>query len=727
MTARSKPAPPTSAPARSGGVLAALDRLDRRLRAAIVRNERVAELQGAGAAFRGLYLDRVDVDRLLGEEPGRPRLGIDGQDPEPLVTDPLTTAWRALAETCRLSPFDLDVVLVALAPELDLRYELLYAYLQDDVTRRRPTVDLALDLLCSSWEGKLRRRARFAPDAPLVGGRVLHLGGDRDQVEPPLLARALRLDGQVVTLLLEQDTADARLTHACRMVDPPADPGLWEIRGDVMRVLLALLDAADRRHRPLRLQLCGRRGAGKRRVAGSLARRRGVRLAVVDLERLLADPDPFAQTLPLALREASWRGAVAYLAGTDALQAPERSAERRVLQEALAGPWPLVLLSGERPWTAAEGGETRIVAVPLADLDVPQATGWWHRSLAHAGAAVDGDGVDAVAARFRLGPGEIERAVAHAVQAAQWRAVEGGAGIDNGSGPTAADLLAGARAGSAPDLADLARKIESHHGWDDIVLPADARAQLREIADRLTCRHRVLDQWGFARTLPASAGTTALFTGPSGTGKTMAAEILARDVGLDLYAVDLSGVVSKYVGETEKNLARVFSAAERSGAILFFDEAEALFGRRSEVRDSHDRYANIETAYLLQRMERYDGLAVLATNLRGNLDSSFLRRLAFSVPFPFPDEEARRDIWAGIWPAETPLADDVDLDLLAREFTLSGGNIRNVAVAAAFLAAAGEEPVAMRHLLRALRREYQKLGKPFDDSGRPGAGGAGAP
>jgi SpoVK/Ycf46/Vps4 family AAA+-type ATPase len=243
------------------------------------------------------------------------------------------------------------------------------------------------------------------------------------------------------------------------------------------------------------------------------------------------------------------------------------------------------------------------------------------------------------------------------------------------------------------------------------VLPADSLAQLEEICRRVTAGPRVLADWGFARKLSLGRGVSALFAGPSGTGKTMAAEILAAELGLDLYRIDLAGVVSKYIGETEKNLDRVFAAAEDAGAILFFDEADALFGKRSEVRDSHDRYANIEISYLLQKMEDYEGIAILATNLRQNLDDAFVRRLAFTVHFPFPDEASRRRIWAGVWPAETPRAPDLDLDLLARQFKLSGGGIHNAALAAAFLAASDGGMVTMAHVLHAIRREQQKAGK----------------
>ena len=282
--------------------------------------------------------------------------------------------------------------------------------------------------------------------------------------------------------------------------------------------------------------------------------------------------------------------------------------------------------------------------------------------------------------------------------------------------PTLDDLSAAARAQTGQALAALTRRIEPAARWDDLVVPDDTMAQLRELCRRSVGRRRVLDEWGFGRKLSRGRGVNALFAGPSGTGKTMAAEIIAAELGLDLYAIDLAGVVSKWIGETEKNLDRIFRAAEDADAVLFFDEADSLFGKRSEVRDSHDRYANIEISYLLQKMEEYDGLAILATNLRQNLDEAFLRRLAFTIIFPFPEEADRRRIWQVIWPAEMPMGDDVDLDSLARQFKLSGGQIKNIALAAAHLAAAEGKPLMMAHLRHATRREYQKLGKVLSEA-----------
>jgi SpoVK/Ycf46/Vps4 family AAA+-type ATPase len=276
---------------------------------------------------------------------------------------------------------------------------------------------------------------------------------------------------------------------------------------------------------------------------------------------------------------------------------------------------------------------------------------------------------------------------------------------------TARDLQDACRLHSNQRLGSLARKIAPNGTWSDIVLPDDCMAQLHEICNHVKYREHVYDDWGFGRKLTLGKGLAVLFVGSSGTGKTMAAGIIAAELGLDLYKIDLSTVISKYIGETEKNLSRIFDEAETSNAILFFDEADALFGKRSEVRDSHDRYANVEVGYLLQRMEEYQGIAILATNFRKNMDDAFVRRLHFTVEFPFPDEADRHRIWQGIWPKDTPRDESVDLELLAARYEMTGGNIKNIALAAAFLAADDGEVVRMAHVAQAALREYQKTGK----------------
>lgn len=329
----------------------------------------------------------------------------------------------------------------------------------------------------------------------------------------------------------------------------------------------------------------------------------------------------------------------------------------------------------------------------------------WQAALSAAGVPRD-DAADvrAVAAKFRLTPGQIRAAARRAGDAARWR---------NPAAPaiTNHDLHAAARGQSAQALSRLAQKIEPVFHWQDIVLPAHTVQELRDILGAIKHREVVYGAWGMGRMMPLGRGLKVMFSGPSGTGKTMAAEILANELQLDLYKIDLSSIVSKYIGETEKNLAAIFHAAQASNALLFFDEADALFGKRSEVKDAHDRYANIEVAYLLQKMDEHDGAVILATNLTKNVDEAFMRRMHHTVEFPLPDAAHRERIWRQLFPAEAPVGRDVDFKFLAARFELAGGSIRNISLAAAFQAAGDGGVIAMAHLLRATAREHLKLGK----------------
>ncbi len=328
--------------------------------------------------------------------------------------------------------------------------------------------------------------------------------------------------------------------------------------------------------------------------------------------------------------------------------------------------------------------------------------------MKQSGVTLDEESLSVLAQRFRLTYAQIQDAARVSVGMAS--AIESNES-SNISNYAATSVVAAARAQCGHELAALATKINPKATWDDLILPEDAIAQLREVCDRVIHRDQVFNEWGFARKLSRGCGTPALFSGGSGTGKTMAAEVIANALGVDLYRIDLARMVSKYIGETEKNLDRVFTAAENANAILFFDEADALFGKRSEVKDAHDRYANIEVSYLLQKMEEYEGLSILATNLVDNLDQAFMRRLACHIYFPFPDEVARVQMWERAWPQGMPIGESVDRGLLAHELKIAGGNIKNIALGAAFNAAVNGGVVDMTHLSQAIGRELQKAGR----------------
>ncbi|HEX2927588.1 MAG TPA: ATP-binding protein, partial [Ruminiclostridium sp.] len=308
------------------------------------------------------------------------------------------------------------------------------------------------------------------------------------------------------------------------------------------------------------------------------------------------------------------------------------------------------------------------------------------------------------ASKFRFTPGQIKDALELAeLNAAGSKNIADGIGSDC--------LISACYQSGKSYLISKARKIESRYGWEDIILHDDAMELLKAACNQMKFRQTVFGDWGFGKRLSYGKGLSILFSGPPGTGKTMAAQVVAKELQLELYKVDISKLVSKYIGDTEKNLEEIFDEAQLSNAILFFDEADAIFGRRTEVKDSHDRHANVETAYLLQRMEEYEGITILATNYLKNIDEAFLRRFGFVIDFPFPDAAYREKIWRSMLPEETPAAENIDFSFIAKKFELSGGNIKNIVVSAAFIAAEKNESVGTCHIIKAALRELHKIGK----------------
>ena len=652
--------------------------------------------------YRGLYVGEEEVEDLLKREPGglafqgSNSLGAAMQECGPLMN---------LQHQFDLSMFELAIVVIALAREVDLRYERIYSYLQDDVTRRLPTVDLALSLLCESAGEKSVRREHFAADAQLQRNGLMRLIADPSQVQPPLLGHYIALEEQVTRMLLGQRGLDRRVAEMCKIERGSAALADLNLGPEIEHGIAHLVQEAWSASVPLNLYFYGPSAQVRRDVGLALAHDLNAPMLDVSMTAVLAVKDNVEGSLALLLREAQFQKAIAYLDGFEG-EVPEG------VFRALARHRGVVILSGRSAWVPLGRNDVTVVPVSFPMSDFAQRRDCWEGHLRAHDVRVDADVVDALADRFRLTPERIGEAVAMACDVARRRAAsEAGGGTV--LGPTTADLFAMARGESAHDLSTLARKVAPAYGWEDIVLPPTTLLELREICQWVEQRHRVLHKWGFDRKLSLGKGVTALFAGPSGVGKTMAAEVVASELQLELYKIDLSGVVSKYLGETEKNLDKIFTAAENANAILFFDEADALFGKRSEVRDSHDRYANIEISYLLQKMEQYEGIAILATNLRNNMDEAFVRRLQFIVEFVFPDAQLREQIWQGLFPPEAPREDRIDYETLS-QLRLAGGNIKNVVLGAAFLAAADAGPIGMRHLVRATQREYEKLGKPMD-------------
>jgi ATPase family associated with various cellular activities (AAA) len=655
----------------------------------------------------GLVVSDAQADRLLaGPDPGG-EANFHREDPTARrLSDDLATLDAALAGHRQaladagtpaaldtlgylfdLTAFEQDVLLLCLAPELDPAIERLYAYVQDDARRGFPTPHLACELFDAATPGG---RASLMPGAPLRRFRLITLEPGPAPAATPG-GRPLRLDERVGAYLQGADLGEERLDDLLQPV--PAAPLTADQRDLVEQVLCWTRSEAAQAGR-LVVRLVGP-AAVAAAVAWALTNRLGARLYRLDPARLPPAGPERQAVLSLLERETVLAQFAVYLdTGGD-----DDDAGLAELLERLDLPVLLVGSPEQRP----TGRAAITIRVPKPGPDGQREL--WRMALAGTDGQVGRDAIDAIVQQFDLGPREIVEAVAVAAGRAR-------PGEDGGHGIDADGLWQACRERGGLRLDDLARRIRPRYGWDDIVLPTDSLAQLKEIAAQVAVRPRVYEAWGFGRRLGPSRGISALFAGPSGTGKTMAAEILAGSLRLDLYRVDLAGVVSKYIGETEKNLRQVFDAAERSGAILCFDEADALFGTRSEVKDSHDRYANIEVDYLLQRMEDYRGLAILTTNRKAALDRAFLRRLRFLVEFPFPDADLRRRIWQRSFPPEAPVG-DLDWGALAR-LEIPGGNIRNIALNAAFLAARDDGDIALEHVLHAARREYAKTDKLLD-------------
>ena len=702
----------TNYPGRSG-LLNVFHRLDARLKRAILAAEAAYGPEAITHPYRGLQIQLDEVERLLQGTPGESILPPMGVELPPIALPPSSTVSQ-LQQAFGLSDFDIEIVTIALAPEVDLRYERLYAYLQDDVTRKRPSIDLALTLLCPNAPTKLDRRTHFAPDAPLLHHGLVQLVTDVQVPQAAALSQFIRLEPPVRRFLLQQPGLDPPLAVCCELLRPQAQK--WGLDTPLQQRLQALVQQTAEGHPLPYLYFQGQTGWGLRATALSLAAAANRPLLTVHVETAAALKLDWVPLLQRIWRDVRLLQGGLYLEGVDHLPA---LAQRALMQQLQPPQLPLVVMAGQPPWSSLTTLSIDAIAIPFHPPDFAQRRQLWQHHLAQAQMALPPAELDAIADRFRLTAGQIDQAVQAACTATRWQRLSTGnaaQGTDatdapDTLSPSPPDLFAAARTQSDQGLSTLAAKITPKYHWPDLILPPEPMRQLRAICHQVKYRPTVYGKWGFGQKLGLGKGLNALFSGVPGTGKTMAAEVIANELQLDLYKIDLSQVVSKYIGETEKNLDRIFTAAETANSILLFDEADALFGKRSEVKDAHDRYANLEVAYLLQKMEEFEGISLLTSNFRQNLDDAFVRRIRFIIEFPFPEAEYRHRIWQGIWPAQLPLAADVDLQRLADHVKLAGGNIRNIALAAAFLAAETPEPVTMNHLVRATRRELQKMGR----------------
>jgi SpoVK/Ycf46/Vps4 family AAA+-type ATPase len=676
--------------------------------------------------FRGLYISEVDIEQIqrnpgFGSRQGiyqdirlerlyeiaEIRKEIDIKKIESLNIG-RELRLHTLSELFGLDSSEIDIILIGLAPELDLKYEKLYSYLQNNVTKKKPTVDLVLNLLFETIEEKIKARAYFSPTAPLRKNHLVNLLEGEENAGLSLISSFIKIDERIINFLLGFNEMDLKIRDFSYLIKPKKTFDDLILSPDFKDRIMNISSKYNAAKLPSRLLFCGPSGCGKKIVAEAVCREAGLNLLVVD-SKFFHEVRQSSSTVYLIMREALLQNSAIYFQDFDMLyedKEPKNSPE--FLIQVLKSFPNLIFLAGtlsmEFDKDLLNNGFVPY-SFPLPSYSVRKQL--WESCLK--GQKLDkGLDLDALSSKFRFSGGQIRDAVRTASIFAEWK---------NPANQVLSNenLYNGCKVQSNHKLISLALKVNPYYKWEDIVLPKDTLEHLKEVSGFIKYKGKVHYNWGFEKKLSLGKGLNVLFSGPPGTGKTMAAEILASEVKLDLFKIDLSSLVSKYIGETEKNLKKIFDEAETSNSILFFDEADALFGKRSEVKDSHDRYANIETAYLLQKMEEHEGIVILASNFRKNMDDAFLRRLRFTVEFPLPDEKSREEIWRKTFPEETPIAKDVNFAFLSK-FKLSGGNIKNIVLAASFLAAEDSMAVEMEHLIKATKREYVKIGKLFTEA-----------
>ncbi|MDZ8082838.1 MAG: ATP-binding protein [Nostoc sp. DcaGUA01] len=615
---------------------------------------------------------------------------LEDKAPQPLTPETILPT-SALATLCRLfylTEFERDILLLCTALEIDPTLAQLCAKVQGNPQLNYPTLALALTTFPqASW-------SVLSPQNPLQLWRLIEIGTGFTLTQAPL-----RINPRILSYLLGEAAFDEQLmgfVHPLpsHLEQTPLAPSQEQIVEQLVAIWSELSSASPT------LQLCGGEITAKYAIAKAASVRLGYNLHVMSAAALTQSPNDIYQMKQRWEREALLNNSLLLLDCDDILPNEPKPAFT-VSQFVEHLQTPVIISSGERLHTK----HNHLITFDVPQLSYQEQAEIWATHLATEANQLNGE-ITKLVSQFNLSNATIQAAcLQFKLQKAQF--------TDTSQTAHPNLLWDFCRHQARPHIDGLAQRIDTSATWDDLVLPEQQREVLTDIATHLRQRAKVYQEWGFAGKGSRGLGISALFHGESGTGKTMAAEVLANQFRLDLYRIDLSAVVSKYIGETEKNLGRIFAAAETGGVILLFDEADALFGKRTEVQDSRDRHANVEVSYLLQRMESYQGLAILTTNLKNALDSAFLRRIRFMVAFPFPEAPSRTEIWRRIFPSQTP-TQGLDYQKLA-QLKVAGGNIRNIAMNAAFLAADTDEPVMMKHILQAAQREYLKLKRLLND------------
>ncbi len=597
-----------------------------------------------------------------------------------------------LCKLLNLTEFEKDILLLGLAPEVNRKYERIYGYINDDMSRRYPTASMAIEVFSGAYPDSIDKHKYFCPNAPVFHFNLIELVEDETSC---YMNRGYRLRSHIKDFLLGQLSLSSALVNSTTIYwgdlsnsDLPDEETCTQMEAYLERlqefshILFWISGVTEQERVNTALGFCSKYN---------------MPVFVCDLSVLVYE-DNFVDALKDLFVLSVLFSGVVVITNIDVLDEPSERASlcRGLLLNYLRRlSFITIATSQEPPGKRWSDRGINLIPVELKRPEYHKKLALWKKHLSSS--QFNEEFLGSLACRYNLTESEIVRIASITVE-----------NTDNNNKK---EVYRSINKVLNRDNLSFIRKLEPRFCWDDIVLPPDRMSQLQEICSFVDHRHRVFYQWGFDDKMPGGKGINILFSGPSGTGKTMAADIITGHLGADIYRIDLSIVVSKYIGETEKNLKKIFDFADKGNVVLFFDEADSLFGRRSEIKDSHDRYANIETNYLLQKIEDHEAIVILATNLSKNIDEAFLRRMHFVVEFPFPEKQYRLQIWQRIFPKDAPVADDVDLEFLAEHLHVSGANIRNIAIASAVYAAAEDQPIGMKHIIKAAAREYQKTGK----------------
>ena len=676
------------------------------------------EFLSGGMAITDYQVNRLLNDLILPNETTQKQDGTEldtkiQQTKEHLSAKRLINAQKLTLSRLEniVSKFQLNeveelVLMLAVATGLDERYGTLVSFLQDDATKRLPCLSLAFALLQTSSIEAWTDNSTDRIIRSLLEGRIVTFA-TLNNTDRPLVERELKIDDGVLAYITGRDGIDQKISEIATFYKHTTLTPNFVGEPDVKQAIEQienLLEQACEVGFPVAIQIVGPEGVGKKTAARNLASRSESPLLVVDVDQLIGSAD-LESKLCCIRRETFINGALVFWDKAEILIG-DSTALRREREAIVAfivnSEFPMLVGTTQRWEPYNRESDFRLITIEIPQPGYSERLELWELALENTAPSFERSELATLAGSFQLNGKQIIQAVNRAVSKSK---------LGQRSCPSHGDLLESASQSSSTQLESLAKKVRGSPEWGKLVLPAEQKSILRDICNRFKHQHVVYGDWDFASISGNRTGLNVLFSGPSGTGKTMSASIIANELGLEMYRIDLSSVVSKFIGETEKNLEQVFQAAEGSNAILLFDEADSIFGKRSEVKDAHDRYANLEVSYLLQKMEDYAGIAILTTNFKKNLDEAFLRRIDFSLEFPLPNEPDRLSIWKQHIPSQTPLSDDIDFDFLARQFNISGGNIRNIILSAAFYAASSSTSIHMEHFIKGVKHEFLKLGR----------------